>query len=83
MKIRIGFVSNSSSSSFCVAKCYMTPEQVQQFREWLVEEENELYETYIHEGEHYFFGEISVHDEEVNKFLGAIGVDMQYVEEAG
>lgn len=34
MKIRNGFVSNSSSSSFLLFKAYMTPEQIEQVRDW-------------------------------------------------
>jgi len=33
MKIRNGFVSNSSSSSFVIGKNFMTPEQVKKFHE--------------------------------------------------
>lgn len=32
MKIRHGFVSNSSSSSFIIAKAYMTEEQIESLR---------------------------------------------------
>ena len=35
MKIRIGFVSNSSSTSFCLAKHYMSEEQAAKFSAWL------------------------------------------------
>lgn len=34
MKIRNGFVSNSSSSSFILFKAYMTKEQIEQVRDW-------------------------------------------------
>lgn len=80
MKIRQGFVSNSSSSSFCVGKNYMTSEQIKQFQDWLVEMKDELYESYIHQGQYYFLGEISVHEfDKISDFLGSIGVDLQYV----
>lgn len=35
MKIRYGFVSNSSSSSFCIAKCYMTEKQMDEMRKFI------------------------------------------------
>lgn len=82
MKIRQGFVSNSSSSSFCIAKCYMTPEQVTKFQDWLVENRGELCdETHIHSRKYYFIGDISMHEVKLREFLKGIGVDMQYVEE--
>ena len=34
MKFRNGFVSNSSSSSFILFKAYLTPEQMEQIRNW-------------------------------------------------
>lgn len=84
MKIRQGFVSNSSSSSFCIAKCYMAPEQVKKFSNWLAEvrcSNEPLYETYIHQTSLYFVGEKSVHENRITEFLKSIGVDVQYVEE--
>ena len=35
MKIINGFISNSSSSSFVIAKCYMTKEQIKEFGDML------------------------------------------------
>ena len=63
MKIRTGYVSNSSSSSFCIAKCYMNEEQIQQFREYLNSPERDSSETYIGEDEFYFLGEVSMHED--------------------
>ena len=37
VKIRQGFVSNSSSSSFCIAKCYMTDDQIAKFKKLMSE----------------------------------------------
>ena len=35
MKVRTGFVSNSSSSSFVIAKSFMTEEQIAKFKAWI------------------------------------------------
>ena len=72
MKVRAGFVSNSSSSSFVIAKPFMTAEQITAFSDWLedfsrrVDENDEkddgdddLYFEYgygVSESEHYFLG---------------------------
>lgn len=80
MKIRTSFVSNSSSSSFCIGKNYMTPKQIQEFRDYLDDPENYCDETTIDEGKYYFFGDISMHDDRLREFLFEIGVDMKYVE---
>jgi len=81
MKIRNGFVSNSSSSSFCLGKSYMTQEQIKLFSEWVNREEyaDEYCETYIDEHKHYFLGKIGHHDEKTLNYLSKIGVDKEYV----
>ena len=59
MKIRNGFVSNSSSSSFCIYKKLMTEEQIKEFR-GLVNKQYD--ETCIGEDGDYFVGTLSMHD---------------------
>ena len=55
--IRLGFVSNSSSSSFVIPKKYLTEED-----KGIIE--NHMYDgdTEIHESEHYMYGTFSMHD---------------------
>lgn len=56
MKIRNGFVSNSSSSSFVVAKVFLTKEQIEEVRNFFREHNDSEDEYYVHESEHYFTG---------------------------
>ena len=82
MKVRNGFVSNSSSSSFVIGKNFMTEEQSAEFSKFLNEYHVSgdcLEDTYIFESPFYFFGEISIHDTEVMSFLKKVGVDTKYV----
>ena len=80
MKIRTSFVSNSSSCSFVIAKCYMTDKQITKFGLWLAEDKEEpLYETYINESDFYFQGEMSQHESRVGEFLRSIGVDSKHI----
>lgn len=77
MKTRFGFVSNSSSSSFCIAKCYMSEKQIDGFRKVLDEfkkrqsDEDEAFddETNIRETDRYFVGALSINDELIHEFL--------------
>ncbi len=80
MKVRIGFVSNSSTSSFVLGKAYMKAEQIIQFREWIAANENEWHEGYIGETEYYFQGDFSQHYEgDVRLFLESILVNPKYI----
>ena len=61
MKIRNGFVSNSSSSSFVIGKYFMTQEQIKAFRIKITEISNSFegeYGAYLDESDHYFYGEV-------------------------
>jgi len=92
MKIRNGFVSNSSSSSFVVGKAYMTPEQISKFGTFIArqedgryddeEDEDEVFheETCLYEEDYYFQGRLDNCDyDKVVSFLKEIGVDQKYV----
>ena len=91
MKVRKGFVSNSSSSSFVVGKTYMTEEQQKKFNSWNMSMRDRDYdedgendgfgeETYIFDTKYYFCGEISNHDyEKIVDFLTSIGVNREYI----
>ena len=84
MKIRLGFVSNSSSSSFVIGKNFMTKKQIEEFSIWANQfnEDDDTCESYIHEDNYYFFGEISIHEsEKIKSFLKNIKVNPKYVSE--
>lgn len=74
MKIRTGFVSNSSSSSFCIGKHYMTEDQIKKFRK-LLGTLHEVFpdgyepETWIEDRQYYFIGTVDMHDARINTFL--------------
>ena len=71
MKIRHGFVSNSSSSSFVLDKDGMSEAQLKEFRMVVTKAESEdgSGDTYIFESERHFHGNLSMHNEGIPEFL--------------
>lgn len=71
MKMRLGFVSNSSSVSFVIDKCDVNPKHMDELRKFL----HTLYETdcadspEVFETEKHFFGSRSMHNEKFRAFL--------------
>ena len=74
MMIRLGFVSNSSSSSFVIPKKYLTEEDNEIIEHHMYSGDNE-----INESEHYLYGRFSMHDicltKIFKKYQGKEGVD--------
>jgi len=69
MKVRIGFVSNSSSCSFVLDKKGMTGEQIREFQGVYHKAQVQTDDTYIYESEKHFHGSVSMHDELIPAFL--------------
>lgn len=76
MKIRNGFVSNSSSSSFIVSKRFITEEQMDNIRNLKY---TELCFWHIEEDEVYFCGRTDMDNFDMHDYMTNIGVDMEHV----
>lgn len=75
MKIRQGFVSNSSSSSFVLDKDGMTGEQLKEFRKLL---DNNEEDTCVFESNKHFHGTVSMHNTEIPKFVKEHGLEADF-----
>ena len=69
MKIRLGFVSNSSSSSFVVDKDKISDEEF--FRTMVKQHNNSGDEGHIVEGRYHWFGRIDQSDEVIRSYLNS------------
>lgn len=65
--IRLGFVSNSSSSSFVIPKKYLSEEEMDIYREYM--DDYEYCDDELFEGELYMYGRISMHNRELNRMF--------------
>ena len=72
MKVRLGFVSNSSSSSFCIYKKLMSEKQKEEFKKIVSRaDEDDIYgEMYVEEIGDYFIGSMSNHSTLITDYLG-------------
>ena len=72
--IRLGFVSNSSSSSFVIPKKYLTEEDREVCEQHMYDSDSD-----IRESEHYMYGTFSMHNvcltRVFKKYEGKEGVD--------
>jgi hypothetical protein len=77
MKVRIGFVSNSSSSSFVINKQYLSPEQIQIIKKHRDRKERDAWEIY--EDNIYIRGQTSMDYFDMYYYLETNGIDMSHV----
>lgn len=77
-KIRQGFVSNSSSSSFVLLKEGLSAATINKFREWMEEHNQEACEGYLEETKSTFVGEKDMHVDIPPELWTAIGANAEY-----
>ncbi len=79
MKIRLGFVSNSSSSSFVIPKKYLSEKDLEIYHEYSEHSYNTYCDDELHETQKYIYGRISMHNTKLfdvfRKYLKMEGVD--------
>lgn len=67
MKVRNGFVSNSSSSSFVIPKKYLSKDDYEIYDQLMWGSDD--YDTELHESENYIFGKVSYHNKILQKIM--------------
>jgi hypothetical protein len=67
MMIRLGFVSNSSSSSFVIPKKYLSEEEISIVHEYM--DDYDYCDDELFESELYLYGRISMHNRELNRMF--------------
>ena len=78
MKVRNGFVSNSSSSSFVLAKAFIQNEKLYVFREWF--NSQDFFEAYFDEDENYVVCEYDHrHNEDVRNKLNKQNINTNLI----
>ncbi len=81
MKIRVGFVSNSSSSSFVICKEGLTEVQIKGIARYLKEQHDDYDETYYNNLPKHFFGQLSYHvDPSIEEILNKLKVPLDRLE---
>jgi hypothetical protein len=79
MKRRIGFVSNSSSSSFIISRQYLSYEQIDKIKNHIDRVERFDDRWHIDEEEDYIKGYCDMDNFNMREYLENIGVNMEKV----